>query len=193
MNGYGILVSKIKIMEGEFLMGKKNGFMIITYINGVIIQAQFKNNDYINDGIIVKIINKNKKIYSKIYKKKIVYSILEENYNDNNNNYLGEYMINEEKYLRQGFGQLKDKYGFYEGYFINGVKEGYGELYFNDGKIYKGNFKNNCMDGKGLLKFNNGDSFYGIFKNNKIFGFGTYLKKNENTTIWIENYQNEEK
>ena len=192
MNGYGILISKKIEMEGEFFMGKKKGLFIITKEDGTIYLSQFKN-DYLH-GIGVVKINEYEKIYREIDKGKIVYSIYEECYDDNNY-YLGEYSFYNNKYIPQGFGQLRDKYGFYEGFFNNGLKEGYGEFLFYDGSFYKGNFKNNLMEGKGLLKYNNGDIFKGTFKKNKKHGFGIYQYKNGNIKKdkWIDDYTDDER
>ena len=48
----------------------------------------------------------------------------------------------------------RDNY-IYNGNIINGIKNGYGELKFEEGTIYKGEFKEDKFHGKGKIIFSN--------------------------------------
>ena len=66
----------------------------------------------------------------------------------------------------------------YEGDFVNGKYEGYGELYDKNGNIkYKGFFKNNKFEGNGKLYGNNFD-YIGSFMNGLKHGKGIEYHKN---------------
>ena len=56
----------------------------------------------------------------------------------------------------------------YIGEFVNGVKQGVGELDKKDEFVYKGEFKQNKFDGFGMLKKNNGEVLEGNFIQNKF-------------------------
>lgn len=86
----------------------------------------------------------------------------------------------------------------YEGYTVNGVREGQGTSYYANGdkfvgefkndrrngqgsyyyadgsKKYEGGFKNDLYEGEGTYFFKNGDRYVGDFKNDKYEGQGTY-------------------
>lgn len=73
---------------------------------------------------------------------------------------------------------------FYVGYWINGYKEKYGELYFNDNQLfYKGEYQFNIRRGKGTYYYlNKKDYFTGEF-NELGNGNGTYYWENGNYFI----------
>ena len=58
--------------------------------------------------------------------------------------------------------ELKGKNWRYVGQVINGLREGEGTIYFNDGARYEGDFKNDKAEGKGIYYFNDGDRYEGI-------------------------------
>ena len=45
----------------------------------------------------------------------------------------------------------------YIGQILNGVPEGKGIMYWNNGDRYEGDWKNNEREGKGIMYYNNGD------------------------------------
>ena len=79
------------------------------------------------------------------------------------NNYIEE---GKNKQNNMNFQETKiDKNGKYIGEFKNGVYEGKGIYYYNNGDKYEGNFKNGVKEGKGIEYYNNGDKYEGNFKN----------------------------
>ena len=69
--------------------------------------------------------------------------------------------------------------GIYEGELINNIKEGHGNLTFNNGEFYIGYFKNNKFNRKGVLFYDkNKIKYEGDFLNDKYNGFGTLFYKN---------------
>jgi antitoxin component YwqK of YwqJK toxin-antitoxin module len=42
----------------------------------------------------------------------------------------------------------------------NGMRNGYGKFYYNQGSVYDGNWKDNLMHGKGSLFYSNGKLVY---------------------------------
>ena len=52
--------------------------------------------------------------------------------------------------------EIKYNDGKYIGQVVNGIKEGKGIFYWNDGDKYEGEWKNDKQDGKGIYYWNNG-------------------------------------
>ena len=73
------------------------------------------------------------------------------------------------------FGNNGDKY---EGEWKNGLAEGKGIRYYKNGERYEGNFINDLKEGKGIFYFNNGDKYDGEWKNDKKEGKGIYYYNN---------------
>ena len=57
--------------------------------------------------------------------------------------------------------------GKYVGAFKNGLREGKGIMYYNNGRRYEGDWKNDKYEGKGIEYYVNGYRYEGAFKNNK--------------------------
>ena len=74
------------------------------------------------------------------------------------------------------------KYGNkrYVGEVVNGLREGKGIVYFNDGHRYEGDFKNNKAERKGIEYYNDGDIYEGYYRNGKKEGKGIYYYNNGN-------------
>ena len=94
----------------------------------------------------------------------------------------------------------------YEGSYVNGVREGYGKLTYEDGSVYEGEFANDLpsgndetmlfadgrryqgtfiegqMQGYGTLEWPNGDVYVGTFNANAITGTGTFFWQNGNVS-----------
>ena len=66
----------------------------------------------------------------------------------------------------------------YVGQVVNGLKEGKGTVYRNDGERYDGDFRNDIAEGKGIYYHNDGDIYEGDFRNGKKEGKGIYYHKN---------------
>lgn len=83
-----------------------------------------------------------------------------------NNEYIYYGQLNEHGYF-EGFGYLFeiDKDKFYEGQFVQGLKQGQGRSYIfrgeNIGHIYEGFFFNNNYHGKGTYTWPNKDQYEG--------------------------------
>jgi hypothetical protein len=78
----------------------------------------------------------------------------------------------------------------YAGGFVEGMKEGNGELTYSNGSvIYKGSFRNDLMDGRGQFIFNNGDS---IEEGYSIKGkrSGEWVIKKLNGDIYYVEFEN---
>ena len=74
--------------------------------------------------------------------------------------------------------ELKLKNGRYVGQVVNGLREGKGIMYYNDGSRYEGDFRNNIKEGKGIYYWNDGDRYEGDFRNDKAEGKGIYYSHN---------------
>ena len=95
--------------------------------------------------------------------------------NYNNGRYVGQ-IING---LREGKGTYYINNGDrYEGDWRNGKMEGKGIMYWNDGARYEGDFRNDKREGKGIFYYNNGDREMGDYLNNKPIGKHAVLTKN---------------
>ena len=66
----------------------------------------------------------------------------------------------------------------YNGEWKNDKKEGKGIYYNNNGDRYEGDFKNGLFEGKGIEYFNDGDRYEGDWKNDKVHGNGIYYYSN---------------
>ena len=60
----------------------------------------------------------------------------------------------------------------YVGQVVNGIREGKGIVYFNDGDRYNGEFINDKAEGKGIYYYKNDDRYEGDFKNGLSEGKG---------------------
>lgn len=78
-----------------------------------------------------------------------------------------------------GFGWFQDykNYTYYEGYWENSMKNGYGIEKYQDKSEYMGNFINGKKDGIGYYKWLDGSSYEGEWKENKLHGYGIYTFK----------------
>lgn len=64
--------------------------------------------------------------------------------------------------------------GYYEGELKDGLFDGQGKLFFNDGSRYEGSFSNGKRNGHGVYCWPNGDRYSGNFENSKMAGYGAY-------------------
>ena len=78
--------------------------------------------------------------------------------------------------------------GKYIGEFKNGMRDGKGIFYFNDGARYEGDYKCDKREGKGILYYPNGNIYQGDYKNNKKDGQGIMYYNNGNRAMG--NYAN---
>ena len=68
----------------------------------------------------------------------------------------------------------------YVGQVVNGLREGKGILYGDNGDIYKGDYRNDKLEGKGIYYHNNGGRYEGDYRNSKREGKGIYYFNNGN-------------
>ena len=81
--------------------------------------------------------------------------------------------------LREGKGICYWENGDrYEGDYRNDNKEGKGIYYFSDGDRYEGDERNDKAEGKGIYYFHNGDRYEGDYRNGKREGKGIYYYQN---------------
>ena len=81
--------------------------------------------------------------------------------------------------------------GKFQGEYINGVKNGYGKIFFEDGSIFEGDFKNNDINGFGILIWPDNKKYEGNWRNNKMNGKGKMTW--ENGMIYEGEYLNNKK
>ena len=132
----------------------------------------------IQDNIIVKkigdIINKMNSI---INKNKKNFGIIQ------NDRAMSFNMMNkglEELNLNAGDQEVQYDNGRYVGQIVNGIKEGKGTYYWNDGDRYEGEWKKDKKEGKGTYFWEDGDKYKGDWKNDKKNGKGIYLHSDGN-------------
>ena len=83
--------------------------------------------------------------------------------------YRGEFMDGE----KEGWGVLKFEDGsFYEGNFNKGKITGQGKRTWVDKRSYEGEWLDGKMNGKGVFRWDDGKKYEGEYRNNVKFGFG---------------------
>ena len=81
--------------------------------------------------------------------------------------------------------QLKFKDGKYIGEVVNGLAEGKGIKYYNNGNRYEGEWRNGKLEGKGIKYFNNGDRIMGDYSNGEPIGKHIIFTKNGEVEVNI--------
>ena len=81
-------------------------------------------------------------------------------------------MINEFKELKNNNNIITNKTEIYDngkyiGEFKNGMRDGKGIYYWNNGDRYEGDFRNGKYEGKGIYYYNNGERYEGDYRNHK--------------------------
>lgn len=72
-----------------------------------------------------------------------------------------------------GFGKMEEEHETYEGEFKEGMKQGQGKLFKNNGVLkYEGHFENDELSGFGVFHYGNGMRYEGDFENNLRHGTG---------------------
>ena len=136
------------------------------------------------------IINENKKnhesIMNQFTKLENQISQLSQKLNVNNINNQQELKGKNWRYVGQVVNGLREGKGIeyyndgnrYEGDFRNGKREGKGIYYHKNGNIYEGDYKNDVGNGKGIFYYNNGDREMGDYYNGKKIGKHVMLTRN---------------
>ena len=177
MNNESIIVDvKIKVDEIiQLLCDNKPNNVIISQLKNIITiisNNQLKLDKLIND-MMIKINNINYNIKQLInsnsnstYGTKI-YDKQREDFL--NGKYVGEFKNG----LRDGKGVFyRNDGGRYEGEYKNDVKNGKGITYYSNGGRYEGDYKNDVKDGKGIFYFADGARYEGDWKNDYMDGKG---------------------
>ena len=73
--------------------------------------------------------------------------------------------------------EIKYDTGRYVGQVLNGLREGNGIYYFNNGNRYEGDWRNDKKEGKGIIYYNNGDRMMGDYSNDNPIGKYVMLTK----------------
>ena len=104
------------------------------------------------------------------------------NANKKNTELIIKYITDLKKQMNKRFDELKINTinkkelnfhdGRYVGQVLNGIREGKGTMYYNDGDRYEGDWKNGIREGKGIYFFSFGDRYEGDWKNDKKEGKG---------------------
>ncbi len=71
-----------------------------------------------------------------------------------------------------GFGKYEYENGYYDGFWKNGLKDGYGLYSWTDGGTYVGDWDTDKMTGYGVYTAENDDLIKGIFLNSSLNGVG---------------------
>ena len=109
-------------------------------------------------------------------------------YNGNENGglkWIG-YFNNGEK---SNFGKLYNEEGklIFEGEYKNGIRNGEGTYYYNNGLRYEGEFVNGLREGNGVFYWEDGTRWEGPFKNNEMNGKGFFYDKEESYPVVYNN------
>ena len=95
--------------------------------------------------------------------------------------------------MLQGYGRSSTGEGlFYEGYFVDGKKEGYGVEVQPNSDCYFGEFHKDKKDGIGLYLFAKGGYYYGFFRSNEKSDMGVVYSKISHSFYFGE-FQNDKK
>jgi hypothetical protein len=181
-NGRGRLVTKVKILEGDWL-----GHELVS--EGKEIRKDSNYNGKFLNGLyegLGKIVFSDKSSYSGEFSKGERNGYGEYLWNDGskfagywkNSKFdgLGKYIDSHGNCFEGGWKENRmDGYGEfiwkdgrkYKGNYYNGKKHGYGEMYWNDGKYWRGNWKNGKMHGKAKF-WNCGKEWTGVWYDGKF-------------------------
>ena len=80
-------------------------------------------------------------------------------------NIIKKYIIKNKKNI---FNEVNKKSNQYNGQIINGKKNGFGKMNYENGDLYEGNWKDGLREGEGTLINNNGAKYYGIWENDSL-------------------------
>ena len=150
-----------------------------------------------NNNILLGIINELHQIANSSHEnltiKRISDVIIKMNFIINENRKNHESIMNQFSLLQNRFDQLSKKIDInninynqelkgikngynwrYVGQVLNGLREGKGICYWEDGDRYEGDYKNDNKEGKGIYYSNNGDRYEGDWRNDKKEGKGIY-------------------
>jgi hypothetical protein len=156
MHGYGMLwINEEVLYQGDFAHDVPHGHGLLFVGNGLAYEGEFADGlrhgagvEYSPEGYIIEegIYQKGELIEGKTYKDGVLV-------------YEGQY----KNWKFHGIGRLIEDDGYiHEGSFINGMREGQGNIYYPDGEnlYFTGEFQSDRMHGKGEVFYINGDLLY---------------------------------
>ena len=77
--------------------------------------------------------------------------------------------------------------GYYDGDYMNGERNGYGECAYDNGDKYIGTWKDGAANGVGRYDFARGGFYFGQFLNGRVDGYGVYFDGNDYHIGMFEN------
>ena len=157
----------------------------------------YSNNNNILLGIITELQQISNSSHENLTIKRISDVIIKMNFIINENRKTRELIINKFNKLENKFDQLNQNLKInninnqqelnfdnarYVGQVVNGVSEGKGIDYYNNGDRYEGDFRNGRKEGKGIMYYNKepfkGDRYEGDYRNDRKEGKGIYYYHN---------------
>ena len=162
-----------------------------------------------NNNILLRIINELQQISNSSHEnltiKRISDVIIKMNFIINENKKTRELIMNQFTLLQNQMQQLSKKFDInninnhqelkgikngikwrYVGEVANGLREGKGIEYYNNGDRYEGDFRNDKREGKGIYYYHNGDREMGDYYDDKEIGKHVMLTRNGE--VEINNY-----
>lgn len=139
----------------------------ITYKNGIKTGYSAINDELKNKGI-----EKTNRINLTVLEKDAfpVYFDYKEKPSSNTTSTTATNSSNCEGDCENGWGKHTTSQGVYNGFWVNGTKNGFGYYTWSNKDTYYGNWEANYMQGPGVYKYANGDQFMGTFLKNKFHG-----------------------
>ena len=150
--GYGRMKKGNITYEGTFHNGAIDGYGRLTWDNGDQYEGEFKNNKINGVGTMY---------WASLGEK------FTGQWKDNKENGFGIYIWYEKN------SNSKTLRNRYIGYWINGVREGYGVFFYSNDTKYEGFWGNNEKNGFGVFRFKNGTEYIGDFLQDRMINYLT--------------------
>ena len=150
--GYGRMKKGSITYEGTFHNGAIDGYGRLTWDNGDQYEGEFKNNKINGVGTMY---------WASLGEK------FTGQWKDNKENGFGIYIWYEKN------SNSKTLRNRYIGYWINGVREGYGVFFYSNDTKYEGFWENNEKNGFGVFRFKNGTEYIGDFLQDRMINYLT--------------------
>ena len=150
--GYGRMKKGNITYEGTFHNGEIDGYGRLTWDNGDQYEGEFKNNKINGVGTMY---------WASLGEK------FTGQWKDNKENGFGIYIWYEKN------SNSKSLRNRYIGYWINGVREGYGVFFYSNDTKYEGFWENNEKNGFGVFRFKNGTEYIGDFLQDRMINYLT--------------------
>ena len=150
--GYGRMKKGNITYEGTFHNGAIDGYGRLTWDNGDQYEGEFKNNKINGVGTMY---------WASLGEK------FTGQWKDNKENGFGIYIWYEKN------SNSKSLRNRYIGYWINGVREGYGVFFYSNDTKYEGFWENNEKNGFGVFRFKNGTEYIGDFLQDRMINYLT--------------------